>query len=90
MLWRRDRDSNPGTPQRVNGFRDRPVRPLRHLSASVVLDVALFNVATSCLQLIFSPTLYVAGTTKHGAHSLSLTGTGLTGMSCRWFRGLGS
>ena len=34
--WRRDRDSNPGTPQRVNGFRDRPVRPLRHLSASVV------------------------------------------------------
>lgn len=35
--WRRDRDSNPGTPQRVNGFRDRPVRPLRHLSATVVL-----------------------------------------------------
>ena len=30
--WRRDRDSNPGCPQRHNGFRDRPVRPLRHLS----------------------------------------------------------
>ena len=29
---RRDRDSNPGTRKRVNGFRDRPDRPLRHLS----------------------------------------------------------
>ena len=31
-LLRRGRDSNPGTLERVNGFRDRPVRPLRHLS----------------------------------------------------------
>ena len=31
--WRRGRDSNPRCPQRHNGFRDRPVRPLRHLSA---------------------------------------------------------
>ena len=30
--WRRGRDSNPRYPQRHNGFRDRPVRPLRHLS----------------------------------------------------------
>ena len=30
--WRRDRDSNPGTSKLVNGFRDRPDRPLRHLS----------------------------------------------------------
>lgn len=31
--WRRDRDSNPGNPLELNGFRNRPVRPLRHLSA---------------------------------------------------------
>ena len=28
--WRRDRDSNPGWGHPHNGFRDRPVRPLRH------------------------------------------------------------
>ncbi len=31
--WRRDRDSNPGWSHPHNGFRDRPVRPLRHLSS---------------------------------------------------------
>ena len=31
--WRRGWDSNPRTACTVNGFRDRPVRPLRHLSA---------------------------------------------------------
>ena len=34
-MWRRDRDSNPGWACTHNGFRDRPVRPLRHLSAGV-------------------------------------------------------
>ena len=29
---RKGRDSNPGYPQGYNGFRDRPDRPLRHLS----------------------------------------------------------
>ena len=32
-LWRRDRDSNPGWTCIHTGFRNRPVRPLRHLSA---------------------------------------------------------
>ena len=31
-VWRRDRDSNPGWSHPHNGFRDRPDRPLRHLS----------------------------------------------------------
>ena len=31
-VLRRDRDSNPGYPRGYNGFRDRPDRPLRHLS----------------------------------------------------------
>ncbi len=31
--WRRDRDSNPGSAQTDNGFRDRRIRPLCHLSA---------------------------------------------------------
>ena len=32
VSWRRGWDSNPRTACTVNGFRDRPVRPLRHLS----------------------------------------------------------
>ena len=32
LFQRSGRDSNPGTSKLVNGFRDRPVRPLRHLS----------------------------------------------------------
>ncbi len=31
-LWRRGRDSNSRTPERVNGFRDRRIQPLCHLS----------------------------------------------------------
>ncbi len=33
---RRGRDSNPGYPKGYNGFRDRPVQPLRHLSEMFV------------------------------------------------------
>ena len=29
-IWRWERDSNPRYPRRYNGFRDRPVQPLRH------------------------------------------------------------
>ncbi len=32
--WRRGRDSNPGSTEVLSGFRDHPVRPLRHLSAA--------------------------------------------------------
>ena len=32
--WRRDRDSNPGSARTDNGFRDRRIRPLCHLSVS--------------------------------------------------------
>ena len=39
---RREGDSNPRTPYEINGFRDRPVRPLWHLSkVSVSLGVEL-------------------------------------------------
>ena len=31
-IWRRGWDSNPRTAFTINGFRDRPDRPLRHLS----------------------------------------------------------
>ena len=37
LKWRRGWDSNPRMACTINGFRDRPVRPLRHLSASVVV-----------------------------------------------------
>ena len=30
--WRRGRDSNPRTPFEVNGFQDRRLKPLGHLS----------------------------------------------------------
>ena len=36
VKWRRDRDSNPGSACTDNGFRDRRIRPLCHLSAVVV------------------------------------------------------
>ena len=45
--WRRDRDSNPGYSCEHNGFRDRPVRPLRHLSA---VEIAGFF----CSAIIFA------------------------------------
>ena len=33
FLWRRKRDSNPRTSYPVNGFQDRRLQPLGHLSA---------------------------------------------------------
>jgi hypothetical protein len=30
--WRQGRDSNPGSAETLNGFRDRPIRPLWHLA----------------------------------------------------------
>ena len=36
--WRRGWDSNPRYARAHNGFRDRPVRPLRHLSTYVLID----------------------------------------------------
>ena len=55
-MWRRDRDSNPGYPQRHNGFRDRPVRPLRHLSAgaSVFSRGAIIKANAPGIQSEFS------------------------------------
>src|SRR5215831_4988291 len=37
--WRRGRDSNPRNPCGFNGFRDRPIQPLSHLSAGVITRV---------------------------------------------------
>ena len=42
-LQRRDRDSNPGTSKLVNGFRDRPDRPLRHLSKAGAKLILFFE-----------------------------------------------
>ena len=53
-VWRRDRDSNPGWAHTHNGFRDRPVRPLRHLSASVVVVGPGFSRSTGVVQHVFS------------------------------------
>ena len=36
-IWRRERDSNPRCPCGHNGFRDRPIQPLWHLSAMQAL-----------------------------------------------------
>ena len=35
--WRRGWDSNPRYPLEYNGFRDRPIQPLSHLSAETCL-----------------------------------------------------
>src|SRR5690606_3343243 len=42
ICWRRGWDSSPRYARAHNGFRDRPVRPLRHLSITL-----RFNTATS-------------------------------------------
>ena len=36
-FYRRGRDSTPGSLKRDNGFRDRPVQPLRHLSVMIFI-----------------------------------------------------
>ncbi len=55
--WRRGWDSNPRTACAVNGFRDRPVRPLRHLSvkASKERGSPLPRSTGQCLFLIAKP-----------------------------------
>ena len=40
-VWRRGWDSNPRSPYGDSGFRDRPIRPLSHLSASTGRESAL-------------------------------------------------
>ena len=54
-LLRRERDSNPWTANAVNGFRDRPVRPLRHLSEKTIsfLHGYFHPFAFAKIQLIF-------------------------------------
>jgi hypothetical protein len=36
-IWRRGWDSNPRNPFGLNGFRDRPIQPLSHLSKCELL-----------------------------------------------------
>ncbi len=50
LKWRRGWDSNPRYPRRHNGFRDRPNRPLWHLSMRVAAPYrgALEPSATAC------------------------------------------
>ncbi len=45
--WRRGRDSNPRRACALNGFRDRPIQPLSHLSARVNTRVREVT-STSC------------------------------------------
>ena len=45
--WRRERDSNPRYPKGYNGFRDRRLRPLSHLSAKILLNITPFSKNTS-------------------------------------------
>lgn len=49
--WRRGRDSNPRNACALNGFRDRPVRPLRHLSAKPWLTVIVQRARTITTDL---------------------------------------
>lgn len=50
MEWRRERDSNPRYGYPHNGFRDRPVQPLRHLSAVLAMygSQVARNIDTLC------------------------------------------
>ncbi len=46
-LKRRERDSNPRNPYEFNGFRDRPIQPLSHLSKKLEAE----RIRTSDLQI---------------------------------------
>ena len=37
--WRREGDSNPRSACALNGFRDRPIQPLWHLSAGILANL---------------------------------------------------
>lgn len=63
---RKDRDSNPGYPKGYNGFRDRPVRPLRHLSnpdTGVIFQLTkvqkIFSIQMFCMLFFFRPCIIV-------------------------------
>ncbi len=64
--WRRDRDSNPGSAHTDNGFRDRRIRPLCHLSASGVVVERAFSEARGSLQ----------GTKRRQDHAAAQQGLG--------------
>ena len=57
ILWRRGRDSNPGRGSTLNGFQDRRIRPLCHLSEAAQYRV---NGAKNQLKLTATtlPTLH--------------------------------
>jgi hypothetical protein len=53
-MWRRERDSNPRKPFGFNGFQDRRLKPLGHLSSSYFF------------RIVSTPSMYgrsAAGTT---------------------------
>ncbi len=51
MGWRRERDSNPRYPCEYNGFRDRPIQPLWHLSNNAKERKILTSFATRSSDL---------------------------------------
>lgn len=53
--WRRGWDSNPRYPCGYNGFRDRPVRPLRHLSTLICYLDLLIAAAPKFLVFLQKP-----------------------------------
>ena len=65
--WRREWDSNPRYARAYNGFRDRPVRPLRHPSA--------VRPATTCAQAIANAASASKIWLRRGAAAM-LRGTG--------------
>ena len=56
LYWRRVRDSNPGNCCQFNGFRIRPVRPLRQLSKSARMVACFRLFCGSCSRVQGSST----------------------------------
>ena len=54
--WRRGRDSNPRRPYDLNGFRDRPIQPLSHLSTDVSINLSRLAQAIDSVRMTGCPT----------------------------------
>ncbi len=70
-LQRRERDSNPRNPYEFNGFRDRPIQPLSHLSNKPEAE----RIRTSDLQ-IRNLKLYPAELQPHSTTVCSIRSRG--------------
>ena len=74
-IWRRGRDSNPRSAQTDNGFQDRRIRPLCHLSGRQILPATSLLCKEAVSRFGFSGQV-LANHVGSPEHSRSRSGSG--------------